>query len=174
MNSSLTAAGVHPTWSRARQRGAATLAALCFVLSSPASPAADDPAWSRDADGWTLAGMVGDRATLARTLARASGTVLHGDPGLLASSTTRTLALRRVALHEAWRVVLGPTASYALQCEGASRCRVWLVGAAAPAPGATSTATSRPSAPPPSAALPVTSGADDPREPDPPGLFPSE
>ncbi len=161
-----------PTCSRARVAAAALMSVvLAFPVRAADDPAATTPTWTRQAGGWSIA-TTGERAVLAQALSAASGTTLRGDLGVLSAAPALTLQLHGVPLDEAWRAVLGPAASYALQCAGVGRCRLWLLGVhgAAPRRAGEPGATARLAAAPPGLAR----AAADLRLPDPPGLFPSD
>lgn len=158
------------------------LLALAAATAGPApavaaaGPASTAPEWRREGGGWSVKAAAGERAELAQALAAASGTALRGDLRLLSAAPPLTLWLHAVALEEAWRVVLGPASSYALQCAGVGRCRLWLLGVRSPAPAAHAPAAGGPGS---AAAWPAVPPAEaraaaDLRTPDPPGLFPSD
>jgi hypothetical protein len=144
------------------------------------------------------------RGDIARQLAALTGSELRiANEALLEHGGPLTLHWQGRDAFEAWQLLLGASASHALQCEGL-RCRVWLLGDAAAAPGTAAAATAAPqtapvqlaAAPPAATARPAAPAAapggarkapaqtlatapqQPPRahvmQPDPPGLFPSE
>lgn len=167
------------------------LLALTVLCSPPAVHAAGTatanaptPHWQRSGHLWSLHVQGGDRTRIAAALAAASGTEVRGDWQALAAAPLPRWHLQALPLAQAWRAVLGPNTDHALQCDAAGRCRLWLLTPAAassrPAAAAVQGSPPRQRAEAAVATVP-TASADvvdpvvaDPREPDPPGLFPSD
>jgi hypothetical protein len=116
--------------------------------------------------GWRVHSQGQARSELVRALAGRSGNAVSGP---LPEGAMPAGSWRLATLAEAWQLLLGPRASYALHCQAGGACRVMLVGA--PAAGASSAL--------PGTAAPLTEAAATPAvaappQPDPPGLFPAE
>ena len=174
----------------AGRHGAAMLSAIALGLSLASHALAARPGDVGAAASGLSLGVGGElhidvqrtpRSELVRQLAMLTGAELRlGNGTQLDQASPLTLKWRGRDVSEAWQLVLGPSASHALQCVGL-RCRVWLLslatatGPAIASPARTQArqapahlATTPPASPPPAAqALP-------PMRADPPGLFPSE
>lgn len=103
-------------------------------LRTVSRPEASLPSLELERHGveWRLTARGVTRADVARRLAEASGSALHGDTDALALSAPADLRWQGRSLSQAWPQVLGPDLSYALQCRR-DRCEVWIAGSIRPA-----------------------------------------
>lgn len=155
------------------------------LVSSPATAVAAVSALSvsLEAGEIRINAQGASRQSAAQQLAALTHAELLYTPDALAQAAPLTVNWRGRDAAEAWRVLLGPNASHALQCDQMS-CRVWLVADQRAAAARASTSTSTPMHPVAPAAQAATlpsadvsapaSPATQTMQPDPPGLFPSE